>query len=475
MTSSPSPEHSGGDARQAGAAIPAGASPPAQEGERSVGSLNPGVTRREVWSWAMYDFANSGYTTVILTTVFSAYFVGVVGGGAHWATLAWTGALSVSYLAIMLTMPTLGARADARAAKRKLLFASTVGCILATLTLSQAGPGDVWPALIGIAISNYFYCIGESSVASFLPELARPHALGRVSGWGWSFGYCGGMLSLGLSLVIVSLAQARGESAPQFVPWVVLATCAVFALSVLPSFLWLRERATPRERTQAAPAMLGQLMRAWRDTGRHHLQFRRLLMCVACYQAGIAVVITLAAVYAEQAMGFKMAQIMMLVFLVNIAAAAGAFLFGYLQDRIGHKRALAITLCGWIAMVLIAYAAVTVSVFWIAATLAGLCMGTSQSAGRAMVGALAPEKRLAEFFALWTFSVQLAAVVGPLTYGLVTWLTHGNHRLAILVTGLFFVGGLALLRRVDLARGMAERQVAVDAAAALARAPGPAV
>jgi UMF1 family MFS transporter len=424
------------------------------------GSLNPGVSRREVWSWAMYDFANSGYTTVILTTVFSAYFVGVVGGGAHWATLAWTGALSVSYLAIMLTMPALGARADARAAKRKLLFASTVGCIVATLALSRAGPGDVWLALVGIAISNYFYCMGESAVASFLPELARPHALGRVSGWGWSFGYCGGMLSLGLSLAIVSMAQARGETAPQFVPWVVVATCAVFALSALPAFLWLRERASPRGHARATPDMLGQLLRAWRDTGRHHAQFRRLLMCVACYQAGIAVVITLAAVYAEQAMGFKMAQIMLLVFLVNIAAAAGAFLFGYLQDRIGHKRALAITLCGWIVMVLIAYAAVTVTVFWLAAALAGLCMGTSQSAGRAMVGALAPARRSAEFYALWTFSVQLAAVVGPLTYGLVTWLTHGNHRLAILVTGLFFVGGLALLKRVDLASGVAERQAA---------------
>jgi UMF1 family MFS transporter len=443
---------------------------PAAAAEPMAGSLNPGVTRREVWSWAMYDFANSGYTTVILTTVFGAYFVGVVGGGQHWATLAWTGALSVSYLAIMLTMPMLGARADARAAKRKLLFGSTVGCILATLALSRVGSGDVWLALIGIAVSNYFYCIGESAVASFLPELARPHALGRVSGWGWSFGYCGGMLSLGLSLAIVSSAQGRGESATQFVPWVVLATCLVFALSALPSFLWLRERARPS--LAPAPDMLKQLLRAWRETGRHHVQFRRLLMCVACYQAGIAVVITLASVYAEQAMGFTMSQIMMLVFVVNIAAAAGAFLFGYLQDRIGHKRALSITLCGWIAMVLVAYAAVTAGVFWIAATLAGLCMGTSQSAGRAMVGALAPEKRLAEFFALWTFSVQLAAVIGPLTYGIVTWLTQGNHRLAILVTGLFFVGGLALLRRVDLTRGLLERQAAHDASAPVRQAPG---
>jgi UMF1 family MFS transporter len=151
------------------------------------------------------------------------------------------------------------------------------------------------------------------------------------------------------------------------------------------------------------------------------------------------------------------------VFTVNIAAAVGAFSFGYVQDRIGHKRALAITLAGWIVMVLTAYAAVTAPVFWASAMLAGLCMGTSQSAGRAMIGALAPPQRLAEFFGLWTFAIQLAAVIGPLTYGLVTWLTQGNHRLAILITGVFFVAGLLLLARVDLARGIARRDAAVPA------------
>ena len=429
--------------------------PPVVPGGRMAGALNPGVARREVWAWAMYDFANSGYTTVILTTVFSTYFVSVVGGRAHWATLAWTAALSLSYLAIMLTMPTLGARADARAAKRRLLYTSTAGCVAATLVLTQAGPGDVWLALAAVALSNYCYCIGESVVAAFLPELARPAALGRVSGWGWSFGYCGGMLTLGLSLAAVTLGESRGLAAPQYVPWVIVITSTVFALAALPSFFLLRERAVPHAVVVRAPDMLRRLAAAWRDTGAHYPEFRRLLMCGACYQAGIAVVITLAAVYADHVMGFSMPQIMLLVFTVNIGAAVGAFGFGYLQDRIGHKRALGLTLCGWIVMVLVAYAAVTAPVFWAAAILAGLCMGTSQSAGRAMVGALAPAGRLAEFFALWTFAVQLAAVVGPLTYGLVTWLTAGNHRLAILVTGLFFVGGLLLLARVDVRRGLA--------------------
>src|SRR5690554_228003 len=192
-------------------------------------TLRPGVSRREVAAWAMYDFANSGYTTVVLTTVFSAYFVGVVAAGKAWATLAFTVALSLSYLAIMLTMPGLGAQADARVGKKRLLLLATVGCVAGTLVLTQAAPGAIALALVALAISNYFYCMGESVIASFLPEMAQPHALGRVSGWGWSFGYVGGMLTLGLSLAVVSVATGRGLDAADYVPYVMGLTALVFA------------------------------------------------------------------------------------------------------------------------------------------------------------------------------------------------------------------------------------------------------
>lgn len=433
-----------------------------QSASRLGEALNPGVTKRELWAWAMYDFANSGYTTVVLTTVFSAYFVGVVAAGRDWATLAFTSALSLSYLVVMLTMPTLGARADARARRRRFLFISTAGCVAGTAMLALAGPRDIAIGLLALAISNYCYCIGESLIAAFLPELARPEALGRVSGWGWSFGYFGGMLTLGLSLVLAARAEAAGLPAEVFVPWVMVLTAVVFALAAVPSFLFLRERSEATHRPQEG--MWPRLVNAWHETREHFPDFRRLLICGAFYQAGIAVVVTLAAVYASEAMGFTMAQTMMLVFTVNIAAAVGAFSFGHFQDRIGHTRALAITLAGWILMVLIAYVAVEAWVFWLAATLAGLCMGTSQSAGRAMVGALAPPRRLAEFFALWTFAVQLAAVVGPLFYGVVTWVSGGNHRMALLFTGSFFVLGLLVLARVDFARGMRARQQATHPA-----------
>ncbi|VCU71437.1 Vacuole effluxer Atg22 like protein [Pigmentiphaga humi] len=426
------------------------------------GALNEGVRPREVLAWALYDFANSGYTTVVLTAVFNAYFVSVVARNAEWGTLAWTAALSLSYLIVMLAMPGLGAWADARAGKKRLLAASTIGCVAATAALALAGPGSLWIAVAAIVVSNVCYSIGESVIAAFLPELARPQALGRVSGWGWSFGYVGGMLTLGLSLAIVLAAQAAGRPATDFVPWTMLVTAAVFAAAAVPVFMFLRERAQPQDAVRAVPgpgAVLRQLAASWRGA-RAFPDFRMLLVCGVFYQAGIAVVITLAAVYAEQVMQFAQAQIMMLVFLVNIAAAAGAFSFGFVEDRIGHKPALAVTLAGWIAMVLVAFFATSPAGFWVAATIAGLCMGSSQSAGRAMTGALAPVARLGEFFALWTFATRLASIIGPLTYGIVTWATAGNHRLGILSTGVFFVIGLAVLGRVDMARGVARGRAA---------------
>jgi len=433
-------------------------------------ALNPGVRKREVFGWAMYDFANSGYTTVVLTAVFSAYFVGEVAGGAAWGTLAWTGALALSSLIVMFTMPALGAYADLRAAKKRLLALSTLGCVLGTAALAGAGTGDVIWALLAIVLSNVFYAYGESLIAAFLPELAREDRMGSVSGWGWSFGYLGGMLTLGLSLWYVIHAQGQGLPAAQFVPVTMLITAAIFGFSALVTFALLHERARPQvSHTEEAGlrASLARLNSTWREA-RLFRDFTALLACSVAYQAGISVVVALAAVYAEQALAFQQTETMMLVFLVNIAAALGAFAWGNVQDRIGHRPALGITLAGWIVMTVLAALATGPGLFWVAAVIAGLCMGSSQSAGRALAGVLAPTQQRAEFYGLWMFAVRLSAILGPMTYGLITWLTDGNHRLAIASTGLFFVGGLLLLTLVNVQRGIAAAAAANNKAAAQA-------
>ncbi len=412
------------------------------------------VKFREVWAWSMYDFANSGYTTVVITAVFSAYFVATVAGNAAWATFAWTASLSVSYLAVLLSAPLVGAWADAHAAKKRLLFAATAGCVAFTALLAFASPTTLALTIACVIVSNFFFATGENLIAAFLPELADSRAMGRVSGWGWSFGYLGGIVALGLCIAYIFRAQAQGQVAEQYVPATMLITAVLFALAALPTFVWLRERARPQGGVAS-----GALREAWarvHQTIRHARAFRdlrRFLLCIVFYQAGIMAVIALAAIYAQQAMKFTTLQTMILIFAVNFFAAAGAFGFGYLQDRIGHMRAMALILVGWIVMVGLAYVAVSAVVFWAAAILAGLCMGSAQAAGRAIVGYLAPPARLAEFFGLWGLAVKAASIVGPLTYGVVTWVFEGNHRLGILSLGVYFVIGLVLLVGIDVERG----------------------
>ncbi len=428
-------------------------------------ALNPGVRKREVFGWAMYDFANSGYTTVVITAVFAAYFVGGIAQKAEWATFAWTAALSISYAIVMLTMPSIGAYADLRGAKKRLLAIITAGCVASTAALALAGPGSVAMAMVLIIVSNTFYSWGESLTAAFLPELARPEALGKVSGWGWGFGYFGGMLALGLGLGYVIWAQGQGQKAEQFVPVTMLITAVLYGCASLVTFRLLKERAQPNPRAlqegglQASLARLSQTFRQ----ARSYTDFMWLLACAVAYQGGVAVAITLAAIYAEQVIGFAQQETMVLIFVLNLAAAGGAFGWGYFQDRIGHKLALGITLVGWIAVCVIAAMSATKGQFWWAAVIAGLCMGSSQSAGRAMAGMFAPKRQLAEFYGLWTFAIRLAAIIGPLSYGAITWMTGGNQRVAILSTTVLFAVGLVLLLKVNVQRGRAAA-VAADAA-----------
>lgn len=419
---------------------------------RGQPSLAPGVGRLEVFSWAMYDFANSGYTTVVVTAVFNAYFVAEVAGRAPWATFAWTLALAVSYALVIATAPLIGAYADARAAKKRLLLASTAGCVLFTAALALVGRGDLALGFALVAASNFFFGTGENLVAAFLPELARGEALGRVSGWGWSLGYLGGLVSLGASLAYVSYAQAHGAQPAEFVPVTMLITAAIFALASLPTFLFLRERATP-----VAGAALARAYARVRQTlsrARESADLWRFLLCIVFYQAGIQTVVALAAVYASEVMGYGTRDTLALILVVNVTAALGAAAFGHVQDRLGHVPTLALTLAGWLLTVVLAWAAQGPLLFWIAANLVGLCLGSSQSAARALIAYLSPPRRAGEFFGLWGLAVKLSAILGPLTYGAVTWATR-DHRSAMLVTGLYFVAGLLILARVDVARGRA--------------------
>jgi UMF1 family MFS transporter len=282
-----------------------------------------------------------------------------------------------------------------------------------------------------------------------------------VSGWGWSLGYFGGLVALGICLAYVTHAQGQGATAAEFVPVTMLITAAIFALASLPTFLFLRERAQPQAdagtAVRAAFARLAETLR----TAQRYRDLRRFLVCLVFYQAGIQTVIALAAIYAQQAMGFSTRDTILLILVVNVTAAIGAFGFGYVQDRLGHVPTIVLTLAGWLLTVLLAWMAEGAALFWVAANLVGLCLGSSQSAGRALVGYLSPPGRQAEFFGLWGLAVKLSSILGPLTYGAVTWVSGGDHRLAILITGSYFLIGIVIVAGVDAARGRAASRAVI--------------
>ena len=307
--------------------------------------------RRELLAWALFDFANSGYTTVVQTTIFSAYFVGVVAGAAQGvtpglSTLLWSLAIGIANFIVMISGPLIGAIADHRACKKRFLLISSVGCILSTALLALVGPGDIWLGMVLVTLSAIMFASGENLIAAFLPELVPEQNMGRMSGYGWSLGYFGGLLTLGICLAYITWAKQHGLSETQFVPVTLLITAAIFALTAMPTFLWLRERAIPVAWNQSLSNLqvsYARLAHTFKEAARFR-DLLRFLITLGVYQSGVSTVVVLAAIYAQEVMGFDTQSLIVLIMVVNVTAAVGAFICGHLQDRMGSVPTLAITL-----------------------------------------------------------------------------------------------------------------------------------
>lgn len=420
------------------------------------------ASKGEIAAWAMYDVANSTYTTIVSTAVYNAYFVKVIAASLASSpatkalpTLYLSGVVCISSFLIVLTAPVIGTIGDATARKKALLFAVTVVCVLSTAALGAIQPGDYLAALVVLAIANTAFGTGEDLIAAFLPELGPPQKLGRISAYGWSAGYIGGLIALAVALLYVNTAQAHGQTSREFVPAVMLMCAGLFALASAPTFLWMKERAKPDDAIRGQNYIKVGFCRL-RQTIERAVHFRDLfavLIAIVVYQCGVGTVVYLASVYAQEVMKFTEKDLLIMILVVNITASIGAFIFGFVQDRIGSIRTLCITMVIWIAAIVLAYLAQTKTDLWIAANLVGMSMGASGSAGRALVSKFSPPGRSGEFLGLWGVAVKLATAIGVLSFGLVSFGTN-NYRIALLCTGLFFIVGFLLLRRVNEKRGI---------------------
>ncbi|CAA0125524.1 Uncharacterised protein [Halioglobus japonicus] len=418
------------------------------------------ASKRELAAWAFYDFANSGYTTVVMTTIYSAYFVGVIAAtldeqSPGTATLLWTLAIGAANLFVLLAGPVIGAVADHRARKKRYLMVSSILCVAGTAGLALVGPGEVALAMLFLVLATVAFALGENLIAAFLPEIAHPDGMGRVSGYGWSLGYFGGLLTLGVCLMYINWASDQGLASTDYVPVALLITAVIFALTACPTFLWLRERAQPRPAIDGVSYLKAGFSQV-RKTLRHaaHMpDLFRFLQCLTLFQAGVATVVVVAAIYAQEQMGFDTQQLITLIMVVNLTAAIGAFAFGHVQDRFGSVRSLAVALLVWIAAIVVTLLADEPRDLWLAGNLMGLAMGATQAGGRALIGQLTPESRNAEIFGLWGLANRAAAIIGPVSYGVISELSDGNYPLAMVSTLVFFLLGLLLLFTVDEKRG----------------------
>ncbi|MEX2488996.1 MAG: MFS transporter [Pseudomonadales bacterium] len=417
------------------------------------------ATGRERFAWAMFDFANSGYTTVVLTTIFNAYFVSVIAGGAGMpsgsATFLWTIAMAAGNAIVLLSAPIIGAISDYRATKKWFLMAATILCIAGTVCLGFADAGDVGIVTTLVIVSFVMFASGEYLISAFLPEIVTEGRMGRLSGHAWALGYFGGVLTLALCLAYITWAQNQGYGPTHFVPVTLWITAAIFALAALPTFLWLKDRAVARPLPPGA-SYAGIGFTQVLETLRHAARFKdlfRFLTTLVVFQSGVSTVVVVAAIYAQEVLQFTSDKLVMMIMVVNLTAAFGAFGMGYIQDRFGSIKALALGLSLWIIAIFLILIAQTDLDVWISANLMGLGMGSCQAAGRALTGLFTPVQRTGEFFGLWGLAMRLAAIIGPMSYGLISLLSDGNHRMAILSTLTFFVLGLLLLTTINENRG----------------------
>jgi UMF1 family MFS transporter len=322
-------------------------------------------------------------------------------------------------------------------------------------------------------VSNVAYSLGESLAGAFLPEISTPATIGRISGFGWGLGYLGGLASL-LAVMPLLAGGFTAANLPHLrAAWLV--TAAFFGLGALPTFLLLRERAVrpprfaPLGHARAGLARLAATLHSLRRLS----ELARFLAVFFAFSCGLTAVIAFSSIFAERTLGFGPGDLVILFMVLQLSAAAGAVLFGWVQDRVGAVRTIQATLVLWLAVCAGAFFCHSRGLFWGIGLVAGLGLGSAQSASRALVGLLAPAGKEGELFGFWGLAGKAAYALGPLAFGALSAAT-GSQRVALLSTAAFFLVGLTGMAWVDEARGVAQaRAWEARPATPPATAPGP--
>ncbi|NIA71022.1 MFS transporter [Pelagibius litoralis] len=418
--------------------------------EPGIGAVPPWRGRRgAAIAWCFYDWANSSYPTVIVTFVFAAYFTRGVAETPELGTGQWGMALSISGLVLALLAPILGAIADQGGGRKPWIGFFTLLSVGAALGLwwIEPDPRFILPALLLVALGNAAFEFGHVFYNAMLPDMAPHSHLGRLSGWAGALGYLGGLICLGLCLVLFvmpevplfGLDKAMAEEVRITGPFVGL----WFAVFAVPLFLFAREKPRPFKPAGAVRAGLASLWQTLRALPQHG-QIGRFLLARMFYTDGLNTLFAFGGIYAAGTFGMSFEDILIFGILLNVTAGLGAFAFAWLDDLVGAKTTILVSVA---ALTLLGGAILVIESqlwFYLLGCAIGVFIGPAQTASRSFMARVAPAELRAEFFGLYALSGKATAFLGPALVGWVTVMAD-SQRAGMATILVFFLLGLVLL------------------------------
>ena len=409
--------------------------------------LSKAKQNKQIISWSFYDFANQPYTTLIITFIYSAFFVNYIAPNEIEGTFLWANAISITAIIVAFLSPLLGAFADETGYRKFFLVFFTLLCSLFTALLYFPEKGDLSLAIAFVIISNIAFEMGCVFCNSYLKELSNDKNIGRVSGNAWGLGFLGGLSALFISLALFDVNN------PQEVKQICVFVAIWFVLFSLPTFIFLKDSKRTKVTKKDISSSFTSIYTTFKEI-RNYKKVVNFLIARLFYNDGLITIFALGGVYAVGSLNFTMNEVLILGIILNVFAALGSFVFGSYEDKIGTRNVINLSLVILIISTILAFVAPWTNypkeVFWIAGVLLGSMIGPNQSCSRSYMSQIIPANKKNEFFGFYALTGKATSFLGPLLFGLIT--KFYSQQMALLSVVVFFIIGWLLFNKISLSK-----------------------
>ena len=398
--------------------------------------------KKQIISWSLYDFANQPYTTLIITFIYSAFFVNYIAGDEQQGTFLWANAISITAITVAFISPILGAFADNTGYRKSFLVFFTLICCLFTSLLYFPDKGDVFLALTFVVISNISFEMGTVFCNSYLNDLSSNKNIGKISGNAWGLGFVGGLLALLVSFLLFDVNNSSE------VKQVNLFVAAWFLIFSLPTFFFLKDSKRQKINKENISSSFNSILQTFKEISKYKI-IVRFLIARLFYNDGLITIFALGGIYAIGTLNFTMQEVLILGIVLNVFAALGSFVFGLIEDRIGVRKVINLSLVILVISTFLAFISPWTMYpkifFWTSGVLLGTMVGPNQSCSRSYMAQIIPEDKKNEFFGFYAFTGKATSFLGPLMFGFLTKIY--SQQIGLLSVLVFFIIGLIIFNK----------------------------